>query len=482
VEDDHLLTRRDLVRHGGAAITLATAGASIGPALALDDTHTVAAGTVFEDRSGTGVRQSDDPGIAGVLVSNGQEVVRTDRDGHYALPVDDAGSVFVIKPAGYSMPVEPGVMLPRFYYLHQPAGTPAHLALRDRGIAPTGALPTAIDFPLRKAEEPSRFDVLLFADLHAGSAADIDYVRADLVNPLIGATAAFGITVGDIMSDDLSLFGRCNRIIGQLGLPWHNVVGNHDLNLDAADPRYSRETFKATYGPSYYAFAYGPALFFILDNVEYLGAGAAGDCNYRGRFGKRQLAFVANVLAATPPDRLIVAVMHIPLRSDLDPQDPTCNTADAAAFLTLLGDRPAVSFSGHMHTTEHHYLGSEDGSCARLPHHHHVLTAASGSWWSGPYDHRGVAVADSEDGTPNGFHMLSIDGAHYTTRFRPAKEPNARQLRIVLDGAAAHPEQEGGGIRALLGAPNLPRAPRRDRSAGQRVRGRSAHARRMPDR
>ena len=305
----------------------------------------------------------------------------------------------MVKPAGYAAPVEPGVMLPRFYYLHQPGGTPPRLNLRYRGIAPTGALPASIDFALRRAEEPDRLDVLLLSDLHTGSANEIDYLRADLVNPLIGTRAAFGITAGDIMSDDLSLYERCNRIIGQLGLPWHNAVGNHDLNLDAAEPRYSRETFKATFGPSYYAFEYGNALFLILDNVEQLGPGSAADCNYRGRFGERQLAFVANVLKATPADRLVVAVMHIPLRTDLDPWDPASNTADRAAFLKLLGDRPAVSFSGHMHATEHHYLGREDGSCASVPHHHHVLTAASGSWWSGPYDHRGVAVADSQDGT-----------------------------------------------------------------------------------
>ena len=61
------------------------------------------------------------------------------------------------------------------------------------------------------------------------------------------------------------------------------------------------------------------------------------------------------------------------------------------------------------------------------------MTAVSGSWWSGPYDHRGVAVADSYDGTPNGFHILSIDRDRATTRYQPAKEPNARQVRIVLD-------------------------------------------------
>jgi hypothetical protein len=461
VEKDLLITRRDVVRGGGAAITLATATSSmtssLGPAFARADGEKVATGVVFEDRSGAGARQAGDPGIAGVLVSNGRDVVETDGDGRYALPVNEQTIIFVIKPTGYAVPVERGVMLPRFYYIHQPSGTPAHLGLRHRGIAPSGPLPGSVDFALRKVDEPTRFDVLMFTDPHAGSPAEIDFIRDDVVNPLIGTKAAFGLTTGDIMSDDLSLYGRYNRIIGQLGVPWHNIVGNHDLNLDAPDNTYARETFRQTFGPSHYAFEYGGALFLMLDNVDYFGARAPGNgCRYQGRVGERQHAVVANVLAQTPADRLVVAAMHIPLRTDLDPYDPASNTADCSAFIKLLGERPSISFAGHTHTTEHHYLGGDDRDPGRPLHHHHVMTAVSGSWWSGPYDHRGVAVADSHDGTPNGFHVLTVDGNRATTRFQPAKEPNARQVRIVLDSESHRARKESSdGVRMsqLVGSP-----------------------------
>jgi hypothetical protein len=447
VETDRLFTRRDVVRGSGAAITLATATSSIGPVLAGEAGELIATGVVFEDRSGTGRRQPGDPGIPGVMVSNGRDAVRTDSSGRYTLPVEDETIIFVIKPTGYAAPVERGTMLPRFYYIHHPKGTPAHLGLRYPGIEPTGPLPDSVDFALRKVDEPSRFDVLLFSDPHAGGPAEIDFIRDDVVNPLIGTKAAFGITTGDIMSDDLSHYARYNRIIGQLGVPWYNIVGNHDLNLDAPNGKYARETFKRTFGPSYYAFEYAGALFLMLDNVNYFGARSGApnnDCQYEGRLGKRQLAFVASVLKQTPVDRLVVASMHIPLRTDLDPEDPASNTADGSALVRLLGDRPAISFSGHTHTTEHHYLdaGGQDGGSARPPHHHHVMTAVSGSWWSGPYDHRGVAVADSHDGTPNGFHILTVDCNRCTTRYQPAKEPNARQVRIVLDSERHRAQNE----------------------------------------
>jgi hypothetical protein len=41
----------------------------------------IVTGAVFESRSGARERQAGDPGIGGVLVSNGREVVRTGPDG-----------------------------------------------------------------------------------------------------------------------------------------------------------------------------------------------------------------------------------------------------------------------------------------------------------------------------------------------------------------------------------------------------------------
>jgi hypothetical protein len=426
-------SRREVVKYGAAA---AISAASIPTHRLLAAEAATVSGIVYENRSGSLRRQANDPGIGGVLVSNGRDVVKTDADGRYTLPIDDESIVFIIKPTSYAVPMDEE-MLPRFYYIHQPAGSPQTLNLRYRGIDPTGQLPESVDFALTKTNEPRKFDVIVFADPQPESELEVGFIRDDVVNSLIGNAAAFGMTVGDIMYDDLSLYPRLNRIIGQIGLPWYNIGGNHDLNYEAPSARYSRETFKRVYGPPYYAFEYGGALFLMLDNVNYLGfdeANPGGQGKYEGRFGQRQLDFIANVLNEYPADKLVVACMHIPLQTYLDQADPELNTVDRSDFLKLLGGRlHTVSLSGHTHTTEHHHFGVESGFSGPSPHHHHVLTTVSGSWWSGPYDHRGIAVADSRDGSPNGFHILSIDGQNYSTRFQPAKEPNSRQMRIVLD-------------------------------------------------
>ncbi len=428
-------SRRDVVKHG-AAFAISAAAVPSGLAFAASNPGTVS-GVVYENRSRTGRRQVGDPGIANVLVSNGRDVTKTDASGRYLLPVEDESIIFVIKPSGYALPVDED-MLPRFYFIHQPAGSPQDLNLRYPGIDPTGTLPDTVDFPLNKVDEPRKFDVIVFTDPQPESAVEVGFIRDDVVNSLIKSnSAAFGMTTGDIMFDDLSLYPRLNRIIAQIGLPWFNIGGNHDLNYEAPNAKYSRETFKRTYGPNYYAFEYGGALFLMLDNVNYLGFDASrpyGAGKFEGRIGERQLAFIGGVLKEWPRDKLVVTCMHIPLQTYLDPKNPATNTADRDAFLNhLVGRQNTVSFSGHMHTTEHHYFGADDGFAGPGQHHHHVLTAVSGSWWSGPYDHRGVAVADSRDGSPNGFHVLSVDGQNYTTRFQSANEPHSRQMRIVLE-------------------------------------------------
>ncbi len=433
------LSRRDLIMATAATATLAAARAMAEPAQPGVGAET-ATGFVFE----TNERGERGVGLAGVLVSNGREVARTGADGSYGLPIEPGMAVFVIKPAGFAAPLEPATRLPRFFYIHQPDGTPAELNLRFSGLAPTGPLPASIDFGLIRTAEPKRFDVILFADPQPESEVEVDYIRDDVVNDLIGANAAFGITAGDIMFDDLSLYPRYNGIIAQIGLPWWNVGGNHDLNFESPGARYSRETYKRVFGPNYYAFAHGDALFIMLDNVEYLGpdpGGPNGKGKYVGRIGERQLAFVANLLAQTPAETLVVLVMHIPLETYVDPKSPSQNTTDAADLIALLGERPSVSFAGHTHTTEHHYLSRPGASAEASAHHHHVLTAVSGAWWSGPLDKRGIASADSRDGSPNGFHILSVDGALYATRFVSASEPNGRQMRISLDGRF-HREKE----------------------------------------
>ena len=214
---------------------------------------------MFVDANANGTRDAGEAGVANVRVSDGARISVTDDQGNYELDITAPAIVFVVKPKGYRTPLSPE-NLPRFYYIHQPEGSPE--GLRYLGIEPTGDLPERIDFPLIPQAEPESFEALLFADTQPQTEVELDYIRDDVVSELIGTEARFGMTMGDIAFDDLSMLPRINRIIGQIGIPWYNVPGNHELNLKAADDKYSLETFKRYFGPPYYSFEYGDCLLY----------------------------------------------------------------------------------------------------------------------------------------------------------------------------------------------------------------------------
>jgi hypothetical protein len=437
-----LPTRRDVLA-GAAALTV-TAGSALAQAPSpAAPTHTATArGTVFDGDSAARTP------VAGVMVSNGLDVVKTGPDGSWSLPVRDGDSVFVIKPAGWALPVDPETNLPRFAYIHAPNGSP-DLGFRFAGLAPTGPLPASIDFALHRKDAKAKFDAVLFTDPQPESLHELGYVRDDVVSVVDASQAAFGITHGDIMFDDLAYYPRYNRIVGTIGLPWFNCRGNHDMNLEAPDNTHAAETFKRVFGARWHAFQHGEATFILLDNVDYLGTDPSrpnGFGKYRGFFGERQLGFVRNVLANVPTDSLVVFSFHIPLRN-LAVGDAANNTVDIKEFLAAIGTHSnTVSLCGHTHTNEHWYFGEADGYAGGgqhgAQHHHHILAAVSGSWWSGPFDARGIPMALQSDGTPNGFHILSVDGATYTTTLVPAHDPARGQMRIMLDSQVHGPNKE----------------------------------------
>jgi len=404
-----------------------------------------ATGQVFLDSNKNGSLDAGERGIAGVRVSNGLDVVTTNDEGRYTLPVDEQSIIFITKPRDYAIPVN-AHMLPQFYYIHQPAGSPA--GMRYDGIAPTGPLPKQIDFPLIERQESAQFEAILFADPQPQTQRELDYIRDDVVAELIDTQAAFGMTLGDILYDDLSMFPRYNALIAQIGIPWYNVPGNHELNFEADSDEHSLETFKKFFGPPYYAFEYADALFVVLDNIDYQGNGKAdpgdvrGDGGYEARISKRQLRWLEKELEFVDKDRLVFVATHAPLGSEVT----SSATDNRRGLFQLLSGRPNLySVAGHTHTNNHLYFGEEDGFDGPGTFHHHVLATVSGSWWSGPFDERGIAISDQRDGTPNGYHILEVDSTDLVVRYKGAGKPADQQMRIRFD--VTHHQLEANGMR-----------------------------------
>lgn len=380
-------------------------------------------GHVFHDKNGNGIFDRNESGIRGVAVSNGREVVATDARGQYALPVSNDTILFVIKPRGWSTALDSDG-ISRGYYVHKPAGSPK---TEYPGVAPTGPLPTSVDFPLTRQREPKKFDALIFGDPQPEDEEGVEHYGHDVVEELVGSDAMFGITLGDIVEDRLDLLDDINASTAQIGVPWHYVMGNHDMNKDSSTDALADETFERVYGPPYYSFTYGKVHVIALDSVY-----REGD-KFHGELGERQLAFIENDLAHVPDNYLVIFAMHIPL----------VEFSDKEALFNIVKDRShLLMIAAHWHQIEQFFLGPDDGWHGASPLHLYVAGAAGGSWWTGFRDASGIPHATMSDGSPNGYTVLSVDGFDYSLRYKAARRPADYQMIITAPERVVAAEAE----------------------------------------
>lgn len=398
-------------------------------------TAETARGVVFNDQNGNGVLDDGELGIAGVQVSNGLDIVKTNSAGNYEIDVDDDTIVFVIKPRNWRPRLDEE-NLSRFYYIHKPNGSPDDEFVYA-GVEPTGPLPASIEFPLTPSTEPDEFTVIVMGDPQPSSRREVRFYANDVVAELIDSTAAFGMSMGDIVGDNLSLFPAVNAVQGLVGVPWYNVLGNHDQNYRSPDDEHADESFERVYGPPNYAFQYGPVHFVILDNVFWNGPDRTDEDGkhhggYEGRLTDRQLQFVANYLQTVPKEERVVICTHIPL-PEIRHWDVRHSTPQYRRLLEILSDHPyTMSFSAHTHFNHHNFAGAEEGYTpdAATEHHHHNVATGSGSWYRGHLDEEGFPVTTMSDGAPNGYILATFSGNQYRLRYKGARKPDNYQMAI----------------------------------------------------
>ena len=406
-------------------------------------------GIVYDDLNQDGQHSSGEPGVAGVSVSNGCDVVLTGVDGLYEIGLAPEQILFVSQPTGYVVPVDEN-NLPLFFYSHYPDGTPTAIGGTSVEwlwpvIEPTGPLPDNIDFALhRVSSEETRFTAHAFADPQARSDLGEDMLREELVNTLLGNPyqAEFAITVGDVVFDNLGLYDRHKKMFGLIGIPQWNLPGNHDMNYESPNAHYANETYKKHFGPIYYSFNYANAHIVALNNVEYAGRRGSDNGRYRGFISDDQIHWLERDLANVDRDKLIVIATHISLISEASDGDPSHDvtgpkTDNFDQLLELL--RPFANVFGLAgHDTSNSWkveINHEHGWTGQ-PWIAHTLAEVRGSGWTrGPKDLRGVAEAMMEDGNPNGFYLLKFDDVTLVPEFIPFPfgRDAAQRLRIVLD-------------------------------------------------
>lgn len=351
-------------------------------------------GMVFDDRNQNGKLDNGERGLKDILVSNGDTIVRTDRQGRYELPYVEGTSVMPILPADYTMSGS-RVVNANFSYRSGHA-----------------------DFAMVKKKVNRRFRLNAIGDVQVGNYQELDYATRTLWSELLapdgGATPSVNLFLGDLVNNNLKLYGDLRTLMEQLPQQTWTVLGNHDRDVDTVSWRQTR-TYNEVFGADMYAFNEGRVHFIILNNVY--GDGARG---YRGRLSARQLRFVKQDLKYVPHDRLIVLSMHIPLAH-------TLNRGELLELLEGRGDVLAVT--GHMHQVGRFF---HQGEGVRV--HELSAGASCGFWWVGEKDADGVPSALQQCGTPRNYFVLDFDDTRYTMRCKAIGRDARHQMTIHVTG------------------------------------------------
>lgn len=404
--------------------------------------QSIVKGYVYIDGNGNGKMDKKETGLPDVSVSNGIEVVKTDTKGYYTLPGREDQVIFVIKPGGYQFPLDSN-NLARNYYIHKPAGTPANF--KFGGTAPTGPLPALVNFALQPRQENDQFRALVLGDPQPYTLTEVDHFSKGIITELEGLkNVAFGISLGDLVGDDLSLHGPYLQAVKKVGLPWYNIMGNHDMNYDATADSLADETYEANFGPANYAFNYGNAHFIMLDDIIY--PDPRDGKGYWGGFREDQLRFIENDLQFVPKDKLIVLAFHIPLLND---KNINFRMEDRDRLFYLLKDYPnTLSLSAHTHLQRQNFYGREDGWLQEKPHHEYNAGTTSGDWYSGELNAQGIPVSTMRDGTPKGYAFLNVQGNRYTIDYKVAGQPDDYQMTLFTTKVVPKDKNSSAGIYA----------------------------------
>lgn len=397
-------------------------------------------GVVFDDRDRDSVQDRRERGINGVTVSNGRDVVTTDRNGRYRLPVYENMTVFVTQPRGYQVPVDED-NIAQFSYHHLPEGSPE---LKFGGIAPTGPVPKAVNFPVTKSRltQSPQQHCLIGGDIQTYKPVEADYASNGAFADLAERTDYAGcgaLFIGDIVGDDLSLYPGIRELSRTLNGPARFLPGNHDLDFDAPSSEHAFDTFRDEFGPEYYSYDSGKAHVVALSTVEYP---LEGDSSYNGSIDERQMEWLRNDIAQVPKNKVIVLAGHIPLLDFADQGSKKHQIDQVAEIYEILEGREVVALGGHTHSLENLRKGdSMEGwkelfGVDGLPFAHITAGAISGDWYNGRLLPAGYPTAVQRDGAQPGVLTLDIKNTKVTERFTVRGQDDAHQMALGLNTPA----------------------------------------------
>ncbi|WP_315821191.1 calcineurin-like phosphoesterase family protein [Paraflavitalea speifideaquila] len=352
--------------------------------------------------------QSNGNGLAGVAVTDGYSFTTTDKKGNYTIQAHSAAEfVYISIPAGHAFPNDKGIA--QFY---QP------ITQKEGSFK--------ADFNLEKLTvDDTKHNFVVWADTQIISETDGELLKTQSAPDLKQLVASYpqgalfhGIGCGDLVWDHFELFADYKEAVNIAGVPFFNVIGNHDMDIDGGSDDVSAKTFKQQFGPTWYSFNRGKVHYIVLDNVFFIGTAK----KYIGYLTDAQLRWVEQDLALVKPGSTVVVSNHIPTdtgnqrRNKLAEEAIGGTVANRNQLYKLLKPFKAHIMSGHTHVNE---KWEKDNLME------HVHGTVCGAWWTGPI---------CSDGTPNGYGVYEVDGDDIKWYYKSTGKEKGHQLRVYAKG------------------------------------------------
>ena len=285
-------------------------------------------GRVWLDANENGRLDAGEEGVAGCLVSEGTQLVRTDANGHYRLePCSNPTAVFVVNRAG-TWPIGPWWR-----------------------VAENASSSATIDFALQEQRQDGPLIFAQGSDIHLRPEA-LPYYRKYIEHlNALPLPLQFVVHTGDLVVDALQrdvtaaeeLFQLYENETEAIRRPLRNLPGNHEhvgtalKGIADRSNDYGKGMYIRRLGPLSYAFRYGPYHFLALDGTTLDPQAKNG---YVDRLDDASVDWATRYLATVGPDEPLVVLVHQPLAN---------RDTDRKLLAALKGKRLLAVLCGHGH-------------------------------------------------------------------------------------------------------------------------------------
>lgn len=348
---------------------------------------------------------------AGVTVSDGVNVVTTDKKGIYQMASTGRQHVFVSVPSDCRIPMADG--MPAFYQ------TIPHS---------DGSAVTRRDFELQSAPGRDKWTLFVVADpqIAVPDTADFSCIIMPQMRKFVSTLGenTVGIALGDLVWNSPELYPRYVEEISTLGIPVLSVIGNHDHNQFVKNDTESDRDFRNALGPAYYSVNVGDCHIVALDDILYRGVKTRND--YSARITSQQLDWLRKDLANVDTSKTVIVGLHIPTARRNSPS--RLQNSDSLYALLRPFHRAEI-LSGHTH---YNFSSDIEPGITET-----TFASSMGALWH-PL---------CGDGTPRGFAAMEFTGPEVTDKyFNGAGYPRSYQMEVYApaDAVLWDPEKNPG--------------------------------------